>query len=72
MTLQTKNLPLLFQGCQQTVNTDFLKAEMKKILSFSENEASELQNSNIESFDDLAFFRNKVVVKRHPKSLLQI
>ena len=48
--------PFLFQHYQQIVNTDFLKAEMQKILSLSEHETSELQNSNTKSLDSLAFF----------------
>ena len=38
------------------VNTTFLKAEMQRILSLSEHEALELQNSKTESLDGLAFF----------------
>ena len=45
----------LFQDYQKIVNTAFLKAEMQKILSLSDHEASELDNSNTESFDGLAF-----------------
>ena len=48
--------PFLFQEYQHIVNTDFLKAEMQKILFLRDNEASGLYTSNTESFDGLAFF----------------
>ena len=48
--------PFSFQDYQQIVNTVFLKAEMQKILSLSEHQASELHNSNSESLDGKAFF----------------
>ena len=52
------------------INTGFLKAELQKILSLSELEATELHDSNTESLDGLAFFCNKFMARRHPKSLL--
>ena len=45
----------LFQDYQQIDNA-ILKTEMQRILSLSEHEALELQNSNTESVDGLAFF----------------
>ena len=59
------NFPLLYryppffffpQDYQEIVSTAFLNAEMQKILSLSEHEAQELQNSNNESLDGFAFF----------------
>ena len=47
---------LFFQDYQEIVSTAFLNAEMQKILSLSEREAQELQNSNTESLDGFAFF----------------
>ena len=46
---------LFFQDYRQIVNKAFLNAEMQKILSLSEQEAQELQNSNLESLDGFAF-----------------
>ena len=62
--------PFLFQDYQQMINTGFLKAELQKILSLSEREATELHDSNTESLDGLAFFCNKFMARRHLKSLL--
>ena len=45
-----------FKCFQNIVNTAFLKAEMQNILSFNEHKASELQNSNTVSIDDLMYF----------------
>ena len=55
------DIPFLFQDYQQTINTAFLKAEVQKILPFSEHEGSELQNTNHESLDGLAFLPNKFI-----------
>ena len=49
-------LIFLFQDYRQIVNTTFLKAKMQRILFFFEHEVLELQNSNNESLDGLAFF----------------
>ena len=70
MTLQTSSF--LFQDYQQIVNTAFLNADIQKMQSLSGHKALELQNSNTESLDGLAFFTNKFMAKRHTKSLSQI
>ena len=63
------DIPFLFQEYQQIVNAATLKAEMQKILSLSEHEASEHQSSNADSLNVLAFFPNNFMAKRHLKSL---
>ena len=45
----------LFQDYQYIVDTDFLKAEMQKILSLSDKEASAINTSSTESLDGPAF-----------------
>ena len=48
--------PFLFQDYQYIVHAAILKAEMQKILSLSDHEASVLHTSNTESLDGIAFF----------------
>ena len=48
--------PFLFQDYQHIVHIAFLKAEMQKILSLSDHEASALHTSITEFPDGLAFF----------------
>ena len=55
-SLPTQIFPFLFQDYQHIVHTAFLKAEMQKILSLYDYEASALHTSNTESLDGLAFF----------------
>ena len=45
-----------FLDYQQIANAAFLRTEMKKILSLSEHEPSELHNSNTESHEGISFF----------------
>lgn len=61
-----------FLDYQQIANAAFLRTEMKKILSLSEHEPSELHNSNTESHEGISFFSNKFMARRHPISLPQI
>ena len=55
-SLPTQIFPFLFQDYQHIVHTAFLKAEMQKILSLSDHEASALHIFITESPDGLAFF----------------
>ena len=56
-SLTHTNISLFFfQDYQHIVHTAFLKAEMQKILSLSDHEATALHTSNTDSLDGPAFF----------------
>ena len=55
-SLTHTNISLFFQDYQHIVHTAVLKAEIQKILSLSDHEATALHTSNMESLDGLAFF----------------